>query len=237
MTASVILSILALYSAGFLFISTGVVALRKFKHDKAERFFGYGILFMGIILGPMMGTRTIFGILGYHTVDFLIAAVDQIFLVASFISLGFYLSYKSFKGKILKTSLAFYYSLGFLVLLVLVYALLTHSYTGPHISKWGTEYEPTGIALGIFLLVWASLVLLNIYFLAGRSFQWLKTKRVNLDFYVGLVLLIFFLFFVFEEAGRMNTWKLVFSRVTSNAIAMTFFLIYTKESFKENKKL
>jgi len=233
MSSSVILSILALYTAGFIFIFTGFIILKKFKKDKSERYFAYALIFMGLILGPLMGTRTIFGILGYHRIDLAIAAFDQLILVLSLTCFGFYFSFKLFSGKAKKISLAFFVLLGFFVLAGLVWAFGVEAYTGPHISKWRTEYEPIGKAKIVFIIAWLSIVLFNLGFLSRRLIDWYKTRKLKYDFYIGLTLFVFFLFFIFEELGQMNTWRLVFSRVTSNAIAVVFYLLYTKESFKE----
>lgn len=233
MASSVILSILALYFAGIIFILAGLEALKKFKTDQGERRFGYGAIFMGIVIGPLMGTRTIFGILGYHSIDFAISAFDQVILALSIIAFGSYFVSKTFKGKFKKAGQIFFLALGLFILVVLVWALKAGFFTGPHISQWGTEYEPIGPAKFAFMTAWFSIVAFNFLFLLKRLKDWLRTKILNYDFYVGLTLLVFFFFFVFEELGQMNTWKLVFSRITLNAFAVIFYLLYTKESFKE----
>src|SRR6056297_957755 len=119
MTSSVILSILALYSAGIIFVLTGLEALKKFKTNQAERYFGYGAIFIGIVIGPLMGTRTIFGILGYHGIDFVISAFDQLVLALSIMAFGSYFVSKVFKKRLKKAGQIFFIILGLLVLAVL----------------------------------------------------------------------------------------------------------------------
>jgi len=125
----------------------------------------------------------------------------------------------------------------FLVLLMLLFGVWDTSYTGPfvtgpHISKWGTEYELTAYVEIIFGSIWALLVGVTIYSLVRCIFQSWENKKIDLDLYINLTFFLFLFFFLPESLGRMNTWKLVFSRITSNIIAVAFFLIYTKEYWK-----
>lgn len=236
MSASVILSILTLYTSGFLFIFAGLEVLKKFRNTPSERFFGLSIFLMGLILGPLMGTRTIFGIKGYHDIDFFIAIFDQIPLILSLFSLGMYFAYKSFQKRDRKAIKILSGVLAIILSGVLINALINNAYAGPHISKWGTEYEPTGMSKVAFLGVWVILVLLNITFLIKRIWRKIKEKkeRFNYDFYVGVIMMTFLGVFVLEELGEMNTWKLVFFRVAINAIAVSLFLLYSKEEFNED---
>ena len=235
MSASVILSILALYTSGFLLIITGLVVLRKFENTPSERCLGYGLLSAGLILGPFMGTRTIFGIKGYHGIDAALSVSNQVFMMFSFVVFGMYFSYKMLgveRENIIK-NVAFIFGSAFFI--VFVYSLATHAYTGPHITKWGTEYRPTGVAKWFVFLSWMFLIFLNFSFLVRRVRGKIKKRRkeLGLDFYVGLILFVYLTASIFEELAGVATWKLVFSRVTGNAFAVSLYLLYTKDSFKK----
>src|SRR6056297_2886318 len=99
MTASVILSILALYTSGFLFIGAGFSGLKRFSQDEGQKFFLYGLILIGTTLGPFMGTRTIFGIQGYQTVDLFISVAGQFLVSLSMFCFFLYLANKNLGEK------------------------------------------------------------------------------------------------------------------------------------------
>ncbi len=233
MTASVILSILALYSVGIILIISGVEALKRFKKNLSERYFGYGLICLGIVLGPLMGTRTVFGIQGYHSIDFSLAALNQLVLILGIAAFGFSFSYKIFSGKARVAAKIFWILVAVLLFGAWILALKLGAYDGPHVSRWGTEYEPTGFAKLASIKMVVFLALFNLAFLIRRLYEWHQKRKINYDFYIGLTFIVFLCFFIFEQLGQMDTWKLLFSRVVFNALAVTFFLLYTKESFKE----
>ena len=232
MSASLILSILSLYTGGILFILTGITALKKFKKDLAERTFGYAMILLGTEFGLIMGTRTIFGALGYHNIDLSIYYFGQIVCAMLFVFGLFSEFHKAFGFKVAKIAGVF------LVIINLFFIgfHFTEGHTGPHISKWGTEYGPVGRAKILFLLIFGTFIIMLFYLLSSQLIRWLKTKTVSYEFYVWVSFLLVLFAAVFEEMGEMTTWKLVFCRIVFNGVAIAMFLLYTHESVREEIK-
>lgn len=228
MSASVILSILALYTSGFLFLGAGFSGLKRFSQDEGQKFFLYGLILIGTTLGPFMGTRTIFGILGYEMVDFHLSVAGQFLVSLSMFCFFLYLANRNLGEEKYKKFKKILFFLLPLFILAFFYGLWDNALTGPHISKWGTEYEPTGYARIVIISIWLVLLLGSLYSLISQIIKKRQQNKKRLDLYIGLIFFLFLLFFIPEEMGRMNTWKLVFSRVTSNVVAVAFYLIYTK---------
>jgi len=238
MTASVILSILSLYSAGFLFIWAGVCGWKRFGRDKGQRFFLAGLILVGATLGPMMGTRTIFGISGYHTVDFYLSIAGQFLVSLSMVCFALYFANKNLNSKHYQAAKKILFVAGGIFILMFFYGLWDNALVGPHVSKWGTEYEPVGYARVVIVSLWLLILAVSFYSRVHFVLKAFKNKTMaGIDLYINLIFFLFLLFFIPEELGRMNTWKLVFSRVSSNAIAVSFYLVYTHNYLKEDKLL
>ena len=252
MSVSLSLSFSVCFIFAFIsFLLWGLVLKNKEKDYDLTLFAWLWFCWGGVV--GFMGLRTFLFGLGFVILDLVFALVDQLFLAAGFILLGYYVLYRTTKNKKVSKILTYTTflpaSLSTLFFMFLYMQQKGASFPMPLerlryliksqrvVSEWGSEFIPPQATMDIiYLLVFVFVVFLA-YELAIQIIL-LKNKKGkgSYKFLSVLSLIVFIIALLFDQKGTNAGWHLLLIRISAITSALIAYLACTNKMIFEEQE-
>jgi uncharacterized membrane protein len=157
---------------------------------------------------------------------------DQLFLFLSGIALAYYLALKMFKKEWLAKIFAFVYS--FVLFLEIIFLFKFGVIKGES-TYFAEKFQLNKFSFLLFVLIIIPLLAGSFFNFLSKGIKWiLKRKTEDLyQFFYSFIVAVYLLGGIFDEAGFIADWKLVFFRLIFLAAFLTACLVFRFQRLKE----